>query len=594
MNINLLDFKKIRKYIFMEIFQKLYPFKKLVEKHISIKKLIILIFSILIFLLYVWPLFQHKQKYKSNICLNCLNDHLFLYHNTPYMNTIIQFMHLDDYNFTPFLGNGYIGIFLNDPNSKIHIRQNNFLSIAIDFEPIINIKLNGIFFQEAYVTSFLDGIVRNLKCIKYNSECVFFEKTFIVHRNIPSLLIQKFTINNPSDLSLEFDVESKKVESIFQQTKIDFQDQNLIPKTQSIFDPDLFEIFYGKTISTKISHEFGYKRNSPFFRFFAPSDLFLHANILILKPKTIKVAARSKTEAYIYIFMRYSLKLNASNKDDNNSINLQLDELIKNDVKIAFSENSEKIINEHILSWNNIWKSGFAISQSKSALALNGDKINSTFYHYLCHQPSNSDKNQELALSLTSTGTQSFFKDNCYSSHTTLLSSTLWSEMKSRNNILKTLYLWDLTLDKNGCYKLIQSGISGALQALIYSVGSFKITANHLEFSMDPKELHRDMVFRYINYKNSFLTIRVDIGDDNRALLYINTEPIEEQITLYACDAGCLDPLVIIKFYLNYTFTLYNQQLTALYSTVSSTTPPLPANPETPFRLFYDVRIYLL
>ena len=42
-----------------------------------------------------------------------------------------------------------------------------------------------------------------------------------------------------------------------------------------------------------------------------------------------------------------------------------------------------KLRREHVLAWNNIWKSGFAISNSLATDALNGDQINATIYYVL-------------------------------------------------------------------------------------------------------------------------------------------------------------------------------------------------------------------
>jgi hypothetical protein len=64
-----------------------------------------------------------------------------------------------------------------------------------------------------------------------------------------------------------------------------------------------------------------------------------------------------------------------------------------------------------------------------------------------------------------------------------------------------------------------------------------------LKFSNDQKDLHRDYVFRRINYgSNTHLNISVKVGEDNKAMIYAALDRNDKPY--YACDAGCLDPPV--------------------------------------------------
>lgn len=78
---------------------------------------------------------------------------------------------------------------------------------------------------------------------------------------------------------------------------------------------------------------------------------------------------------------------------------------------------------------------------------------------------------------------------------------------------------------------------------MILSIGGIRFRNHHLEVYLDPKELHRDMIFRSINFgEDSHLNISITVDHDNRAVIDVSIDSTNEHA--YACDAGCLDPPV--------------------------------------------------
>ena len=85
------------------------------------------------------------------------------------------------------------------------------------------------------------------------------------------------------------------------------------------------------------------------------------------------------------------------------------------------------------------------------------------------------------------------------------------------------------------------TGANGVLHSMLLSVGGIRFRNHHLEMFIDPKELHRDMFFRSINFgKQYHLNIRIIVEIDNRAVIDVSIDTDQSQA--YACDAGCLDP----------------------------------------------------
>lgn len=76
---------------------------------------------------------------------------------------------------------------------------------------------------------------------------------------------------------------------------------------------------------------------------------------------------------------------------------------------------------------------------------------------------------------------------------------------------------------------------------MMLSIGSLRFGNHHLEFAMEPKDLHRDMFFHRINYGNmTHLNISVIVGQDNKANIFVALDRNDKPY--YACDAGCIDP----------------------------------------------------
>ena len=81
------------------------------------------------------------------------------------------------------------------------------------------------------------------------------------------------------------------------------------------------------------------------------------------------------------------------------------------------------------------------------------------------------------------------------------------------------------------------------MQAMVLSLPGLKFSNHHLELNVHPRELHRDLSVRRVNYGNeTHINISVNVMTDNRAALFVSLDKMNRDY--YACDAGCLDPPV--------------------------------------------------
>lgn len=85
--------------------------------------------------------------------------------------------------------------------------------------------------------------------------------------------------------------------------------------------------------------------------------------------------------------------------------------------------------------------------------------------------------------------------------------------------------LWYLTLEKQSCEHLLQSGAYGVLQATILSLIGLRFTSNHLEFNSHPSDLQRPFLVRRLIYGNfSSLNLSVQITEENKALIQVSID----------------------------------------------------------------------
>ncbi|KAL3252388.1 hypothetical protein MRX96_017702 [Rhipicephalus microplus] len=261
-------------------------------------------------------------------------------------------------------------------------------------------------------------------------------------------------------------------------------------------------------------------------------------------PNTVTVEPKSSTVLKIQTLVDYSLPVKS--KDYPSAIS-QLQSFLKEEMQRVVSIESHILRNMHVDAWSQLWSTGFGISQSKAYGALNGDVINGTIYYILSHVRALASEwntgpaeHRELQALLA-------YPEHCYGGHHTLQASTLWADLTSLSSVTNAVNLWMLTLENQGCSKLIKTGAEGVLQAVVLSLGAFLFKDSHLELNIQPKDLHRELFFRRISYGNAtHLNVSVVLGDDNKALLQVWLDRSDRDY--YACDGGCLDPPVKLDF----------------------------------------------
>merc|ERR1719500_2025797 len=212
-------------------------------------------------------------------------------------------------------------------------------------------------------------------------------------------------------------------------------------------------------------------------------------------------------------------------------------------VSAAAAMTWQKLLDSHTSVWRKLWTTGFGISHSYAEGAINGERINATMYYVLSQTPT------PLHSAHTTAGMKSelqgylSYTEGCYSGIRTLQASNLWTPLKYLLDVDTVVSYWLLNLEKNGCHNLVKAGADGVIQAMVLSLPGLKFSNQHLELNVHPKELHRDLNVRRVNYGNeTHINISIHVMEDNKATMFLSLDRRNKDY--YACDAGCLDPPV--------------------------------------------------
>uniref|UniRef100_A0A9J2PXP6 Membrane-associated protein n=1 Tax=Ascaris lumbricoides TaxID=6252 RepID=A0A9J2PXP6_ASCLU len=187
---------------------------------------------------------------------------------------------------------------------------------------------------------------------------------------------------------------------------------------------------------------------------------------------------------------------------------------------------------EHTSAWRLLNRVSFGISKSLAPDALNGDLINATRYALLSNTRAPLLEHASTEQQKKEASTLLERRNMCYTGHSTMLvPSRLWKVSKSVRELIDTVDVWLLTLEKRGCASLLKAGAVGVADAFALSLFASKFSGEHLEVDMDPRDLHREMTIENLNFSSDTkLSIAVRLDSDNRPYF-----------SMFVCDAACLN-----------------------------------------------------
>ena len=403
-----------------------------------------------------------------------------------------------------YVGNGYIGLSVS-PESQINIKSKRTLSIPVPFKPLVSVRVageEGSHSEAVQLTDYLAGTVTELSCLAASREEDFVTVTSTVyaHRTVGGVVVQDIKIYNPNSHSVQLATSSLGISGW----------EDAVSSSRTVEEVK-FNIVTG---TLRLGNE-------------RKVVAVVSKNL----PATVEVNSRMTYSLHLITAVAYT--------DINTREKLARDNMEKEALKSinkATSMTWQRLAETHSEVWAQLWTSGFGISHSFAENAVNGGRVNATIYYVLSHSPSLVESNSALQGYLS-------YTEGCYSGIRTLQARNLWTSLATLTDVDTVVSYWLLNLEKNGCHNLVKAGADGVMQAIILSLPGLKFSNHHLELNVHPKELHRDLTLRRVNYGNeTHINISIHVMSDNKAAIFVSLDKRNKDY--YACDAGCLDPPV--------------------------------------------------
>lgn len=486
-----------------------YKIRVLLDKVFANRKITAGILIILVLLLYFGPSwFYGRRSFKKGSSYSCLLE--YSNRNFDLRERDLLKQYLDGQSdvlkkFAPYTANGYFGLNVEDRRQpSLYLAHDGSISLPVPIDLQVDVVPQFGFSDESITTvlAIHKGTITKVAAYSVVGECVFVSSNFYAHRTIPELLVQEIKIDNPTLSSLVVNLKNVLMED------------TLVPMLK---DTENFQIK-----STKVTMQ----------------NSIDHYRLNIGRDKISSQLTANPSSQQSLTVTTY-LKLSEMFKSEKAS-----DEYIAKagDVMLKLRVDKNHVFEEHLRAWRELWQRGFSISHSKAPNTLNSDTINATLYFLLCNTLDPSLQRGFDKEAIDRSKSLLYNSGQCFNFHNTLLyPSRLWPDLKTTKDVLDVSYRWKLTLDKRGCSSLVKSGVHGFQQAVMLSLGGLKFTKQHLEFGVDPRELHRDYHFAGLNYgPNVHLDIWILVGEDNKPKMFLQANNTSGR-KLYACDAACLD-----------------------------------------------------
>lgn len=508
------------------------------------KKLVVIILALVFFLLYVGPVFLRWwnnpdrtlvgsqgscQKNFMSPFENALQEY-DVYYRQERPKTRIPKSH----NYVPYVGNGLLGLALEE-DSHLNIKNGRALSLPLYYHPLYLVNHNE--FHEFTVAEYKKGIMHRYQCGESGVQISY---QYYAHRTIPSLFVQEIWVNNPTSNKVNLPLITPRVSDWSTAVK---QTINLHQGAMS----KEYEVVTGMvTIPNR--------------------DEVIAAAVVCRKlGDDITVEARNGLDILVLTTVQYSKPIKQSDYAKHKDIveKKAIDEMEKAIALTGDSKDVRKLRDSHSRVWQQLWYTGFSISDSKVENIVNGDRINATIYAILS-QVRSYEYEEHISLETKNSILRSLtYSEGCYEGHSTLDAFNLWKPLNTLGDLTNVASVWLLTLEKLGCHNLVDAGASGVNQAIILSFGALRFSKQHLEYNIHPSKLHRDFVFRRVNYGNmTHVNISVIVQEDNKAAIFVAIDRSDK--TYYACDAGCLDAPTQLGPYIKYFPVKLTEPLTAL------------------------------
>ncbi|XP_037086898.1 uncharacterized protein KIAA2013 homolog isoform X2 [Pollicipes pollicipes] len=506
--------------------------RRLVEGNISSRRALFLVIVASAFVLYVgpgmlrWLLGSSRPRplplpnvHSADGPRQCIRERLYAFDaELARLDSVLSHVppRPGDHQHVPYVGNGHVALAASE-DSPVYARDQRTLNASVPFMPVVSAVLDGATEspQEVVVVQYVDGVVQRLQCYPMGDRSLDVTYKYFAHRTLPGLLVQEIKVRNPTELDQMLELRQRGVSqwsgaAVRRDSVVHGQDSH----------PYVVVTGVVRTADQK------------------------HRGVVVVS-STMEGSVTVKGSSLVTVRCLTAVNYTEPQTSDE-AARRQLTELRLEQATVAVytegvSEDPSRLLSSHVEVWRRLWTSGFAISHSLADDVINGDVINATLYYVMSQARAPLHEKTTDLSRLPEHRAHLQYTEGCYGDKLhTLQAHRLWSPLRSVTDVLETANLWLMLLEKKGCHNMLGAGADGVMQAMILSMGALKFSNQHLEFGMEPKDLHRDYVFRRLNFGNgTHVTLRVSVDDDNKAHIDVTLDRSDK--SYFGCDAGCLD-----------------------------------------------------
>ncbi|XP_046859129.1 uncharacterized protein KIAA2013 homolog [Xenia sp. Carnegie-2017] len=414
-----------------------------------------------------------------------------------------------------FVGNGILGVSLNG-NRHLYISDGKSISIEIPYESLLSFTVDEYkTWQEATVLDLRRGLVHNIHSYSKEKSCVVVEHIIYANQEKPTLLVQEIIINNHVNgpVQVKFQHHGQK----------QLKNSKLFHENFSAVKPGQSSIPLSVLITT-INHPT--KRDTDLVVAVGSSSIAPIETVPFESVKSLTFLTAVSSQAVPQVKPTTNAQMKVQNS---------LHKVVINNLKNALHQ-EESLREDHVSAWRKIWESGVTVAIHRHPDTPAGEIVNLTMYYVLS--------------SLTTTISKSplkYFPGKCYQGVPTMHTALLWKSPYSETDISDLAMKWKTALTTQGCESFFDRGPVYLHQAMVLSFGGFTFASDHLEFAANPATLQTNIMFHHIECYGNFIDVEVLVGQQLSQAAEIKVWAEKKQDTLFACEAGCQFPPVMLN-----------------------------------------------
>eukprot|EP00117_Sycon_ciliatum_P046475 scpid26020/ scgid2736/ Uncharacterized protein KIAA2013 homolog len=442
--------------------------------------------------------------------------------------------------YAPVIGNGYVGVSLDDPG--IWLLRNQTFDQYLPFAFLVSVTVNGQDLTPgATVIDFREGVAHRIYAPLHgqSTECWWVRQSVFVQRSAPDTIVQQVSVANKASTFLKVSLHSA---DSLPWPGSEIQTKSFTEKDYRTGDSDSY------VIATARLHQ-------------SESDAaqlkdLEHVAITSVQPARTEVVIQPSGTAELAELVTVVMKHAANAKEIVYATHSLAKKASTRLNSIVFRQKSDVLLRSHRMAWSELWSSHISIIGLAHPNTPGNEDISAAMYYVLLSTPSFRASDQShfrhrdhLHRDLNDTE-----RLHCFSGPPTMHTAVLWLPPSSITAVNELIQNWRTTLIKNGCRHFVEGGAELTSQAIVLSFATVRHASHHLELALNPANVMADTVLHNVKYDRHAITMAMHTSftggltrlaiSANDGLAFVpgasvSSRTFSKSPVLYACPSRC-------------------------------------------------------